>query len=231
MLTRQREPEIMDDPSLAPREHERALRGLARLNTCSGNVWTLWHPIRRLANSLNTKELRVLDVATGSADNPIALWELAQRAGYNLQVDGCDISDVAIESSRKRAARDKAPCNFFRLNVLEDSLPHDYDVIMCSLFMHHLDRDQAIAVLRKMSAATKHLVLVNDLVRNYKNLLMVSVATQVVSRSHVVHFDGPASVRAAFTPTELYSIASDAGLQNAIVKERFPCRMLLEWKN
>jgi 2-polyprenyl-3-methyl-5-hydroxy-6-metoxy-1,4-benzoquinol methylase len=229
MLTRTRVPEIMDDPNLDHSEHQCALRGLARLNSCSGAQWALWRPIRQLANAFGRKDLRVLDIATGSADNPIALWELARRAGYNLQIDGCDISDVAVETAKKRAARAGAPSQFFRLDVVNDPIPEGYDVLMCSLFTHHLDHAEAVALLEKMRVATRHMVLVNDLVRSMPSLVMVALATQMLSRSRVVHFDGPASVRASFTPEELKGVAAEAGMPNAVVHHSFPCRMLLAW--
>lgn len=229
MLTRERVPELMDDPTLDHAEHEKALQGLARLNSASGAVWALWRPIRRLANLLGRRELRVLDIATGSADNPIALWELATRGGYELRIDGCDVSEVAVECSRLAAEKLGAPCNFFSANAVTDELPaNQYDVVMTSLFTHHLAREEVVALLRRMSAAAKHLVLVDDLVRSYPNLLMVSLATRVLSRSPVVHFDGPASVRNSFTAQEFSDMASEAGLVGGRVQEHFPCRMLFE---
>jgi 2-polyprenyl-3-methyl-5-hydroxy-6-metoxy-1,4-benzoquinol methylase len=230
-LTRERVPELMDDPSLDHAEHEKALKGLARLNSASGAVWALWRPIRRLANSLGRRDLRVLDVATGSADNPIALWELASRAGYELKIDGCDISEVAVECSRREAEKAGAPCDFFKLDVVADEIPADrYDVVMTSLFTHHLTHEQAVALLRKMAGASRHLVLVDDLVRSYPNLLMVSLATRMLSRSPIVHFDGPASVRNSFTASEFADLAVEAGLVGGRVQEHFPCRMLFEWQ-
>lgn len=230
MLTRQREPEIMDDPGLDPKEHQRALRGLSLLNACSGSVWALWQPIRRLSASLNRRDLRILDIATGSADNAIGLWELGQRAGLNLQIDGCDISDTALEVARTAAAKAGAPSKFFRLDAINDNIADDYDVIMTSLFAHHLDEEQLVALLKNMSKSTKHMVIVNDLVRSYSSLLMVFLATQVLSRSPVVHFDGPTSVRASYTTEELRDIAVRSGMDDATISERFPCRMMLVWR-
>lgn len=220
----------MDDPALNSHEHERALRALARLNACSGSVWALWQPIRRLAAALNRKQLRILDVATGCADNPISLWELGKRAGLELTIDGCDISDTALAVSQEAAMRAGAPSKFFKLNVMNEALPNDYDVIMSSLFTHHLVEEDVVKLLTKMKSSAKHMLVVNDLVRSYPSLMMVSMATQILSRSSVIHFDGPASVRAAFTPEELKTLAHDAGLNSANIVERFPCRMMLVWR-
>ena len=58
---------------------------------------------------------------------------------------------------------------------------------------------------------------------------LVATACRVLSRSPVVHFDGPASVRAAYTLAELRSLADRAGLTGATVRPVFLCRMLLTW--
>lgn len=229
-LDRRREPELMDDPKLDRREHERALRGLARLNACSGTVWALWQPIRRLMRSEGVKHLRILDIATGSADIPVALWELAQRAGYELQIDGCDISDVAVDTANRQATKRGAPLKFFRVDITNDSIPADYDVVMCSLFTHHLSEDQVVQLLSKARDAAQRMVIISDLVRSFPNLVMVSLASQILTRSPVVHFDGIASVKAAFTLDEMKAFAEQAGMKGAVVYEHFPCRMMLVWK-
>jgi 2-polyprenyl-3-methyl-5-hydroxy-6-metoxy-1,4-benzoquinol methylase len=230
MLSRQSERELMDDPALSPQKHAHALEGLARLNMISGSAKTLWHPVRQLADSSNTRTLKVLDVATGGADVPISLWRFARQEGYDLSVDGCDISPTSIELACHRVRTTGAPSRFFKLNLLTDELPCGYDVIVSSLFMHHLSEDQVVAALRKMAGAAKRMVIVSDLVREYANLYMVTVASRLLSRSPVVHFDGPASVRAAFTMVELCEMAEQAGLAGATVEARFPCRMLLKWR-
>jgi hypothetical protein len=71
---------------------------------------------------------------------------------------------------------------------------------------------------------------VNDLSRSRWNLGLVWCATRLVTRSRVVHVDGPLSVRGAFTPAEAAKLAERAGLTGARVAERFPCRWLLTWR-
>ena len=72
-------------------------------------------------------------------------------------------------------------------------------------------------------------VLVNDLARSRFNYLAVWLACHLTTRSRVVRFDGPASVRSAFTPAEARALAERAGLSGATVSRRFPCRFLLSW--
>lgn len=222
-LPRRRVPELMDDPALDPARHRAALAGLARVNRWTGAAAPFWPPVERLARSLG-RPVRVLDVATGSGDIPAALDRLARRHGVAAEFAGCDISPTAVDAGRSRGA-----VTFFQHDALRDPLPTGYDVITCSLFLHHLDEPDVGRLLAAMKAAAGRLVLVSDLVRGRLNLGLVTAACRALSRSPVVHFDGPASVRAAYTSAELRALADQAGLAGATVRPVFPCRMLLTW--
>ena len=241
MLTRVRDQELMDNPLLDSKEHVHALEGLARLNAVSGAARTVWRPIRRLYQQHfataggagyqpRPRAIRILDVACGSGDIALSLADIAANAGIEIRVDGCDISQVAVNNANERASRHGYDCKFFQLDALRDGLPADYDVITNSLFMHHLSEEEAAGLLRKMCDATKALVVVHDLVRSPASLMLVTLACRTLTRSSVVHFDGPASVRAAFTPVELRAIAQRANVYDATVTDAFPCRMLLTWR-
>ena len=252
-MPRRLRPEVMDDPSLDPAEHAAALRGLDRLNRMSRSIGPLWRAVRetcvaakrsgassggfnhRKPPQRNTTELpqvRILDLACGSGRGVIALQRLADRHRplLHIRFDGCDVSDTAIRHARTAAVAtglDKE-CVFESLDVLQDSLPNHYNAMLCSLFLHHLTREEAVGLLRAMSEASGHIV-VNDLVRSRLNLGAVWLAARVVTRSRVVHVDGPASVWNAWTPGELRAMAEEAGLEGARVRRVFPCRMMLTW--
>jgi hypothetical protein len=100
---------------------------------------------------------------------------------------------------------------------------------MCSLFLHHLDENEACAFLRLM-ATTAGVVLVNDLERSLANYALVFAASRIVTRSPVVHVDALRSVAAAFTLQEARQLAQDAGLSGATIVRRWPCRFLLTWE-
>jgi len=224
LRTRERIPELMDDPALDPVEHRRALAGLARLNRVSDSAGVLWPSIAKLARERN-HPLRVLDVATGSGDVPRKLLTRAARAGVTLDVSGCDLSPTAVAE----AQREPSAARFFVHDALRDRLPTGFDVVTSSLFLHHLSEDEAVALLTNMEGAAGRLVLVNDLSRSRFSYCAVWAACRLLTRSAVVWFDGPASVRSAFTPAEALALAERAGLSGATVRSRFPCRFLLSW--
>jgi hypothetical protein len=108
-------------------------------------------------------------------------------------------------------------------------LPGDYDVVICSLFMHHLDADDVVALLYKMRAAARRMVLVSDLARSKPGLWLAWGVTRAFSRSHVVRTDAVLSVQGAFTVEEFAALAEEAGLAGAEIRSCWPCRFLLSW--
>ena len=221
--------EIMDQPDLDPGRHDLALRGLARVNRWSNASRILWRPLAELARETGST-LRVLDLATGGGDVPLTLWRRAKRAGLPIQVDGCDVSLRAVDFARRQAESQGADVRFFELDALTDELPDGYDVVVCSLFLHHLDDCQAERLLRHMAAAAKKMFLVNDLVRSLASLLVTYVGTRALSWSDVVHTDGPLSVRAAFTVNEVRELARRAQLDRAVIRRHWPFRYSLTWR-
>jgi 2-polyprenyl-3-methyl-5-hydroxy-6-metoxy-1,4-benzoquinol methylase len=225
---RERIPELMDEPDIDPAEHRAALAGLARINKLSLSDAILWPSIRALAEAHPGRTIRVLDIATGSGDVPISLWKRARGANISLAIEGCDISPTAVQNATENA-RD-TDVRFFVHDVVHEPLPTDYDVVMCSLFLHHLSEEGAVTVLRHMRDASHELVLVNDLERSRLGFALAWIGTRLLSRSPVVRFDGPASVRSAFTPKEALALAERAGLTGAKVGRRWPFRYLLSWR-
>lgn len=221
-------PELMDDPGLDPDAHRRALDGLARLNAVSRPLAGLPGMIRT-AVERHRRAVRVLDVACGDGGGLIRLARWADRAGVAVELCGCDRSQTALDAAHAAAEEADVRADWVRCDALADPLPAGFDVITSSLFLHHLTDADAVTLLRKMRDAAGTSVVVNDLVRGRLNTALVWAGSRLLTRSPVVHFDAPASVRAAFTPAELAALTESAGLDGATVRPVFPCRMRLTW--
>lgn len=226
---RDRQPELMDDPALDERLHRQALRGLERINWISGIPGLLWRSVQPLCDEITDRPVRVLDVGSGGGDISVKLWQRALRAGHGIQIGGCDISQKAIRMARERADAAGADADYFQLDVLRDHLPDDWDVLYCSLFLHHFDEQQGIRLLSNMQRAARRLVLINDLIRSRPAYLLCCLGVRLLTRSPIVHVDGPLSVRAGFQPREVMNMAESAGLDGARITRHWPQRLLLNW--
>jgi len=213
-------PERMDDPAIDPADHAHALRGLARLNTLSGIRRTVARELRAISKG---DPLTVLDIAAGSGDLVLAL---AARPGSPHTYTASDLSPFACETMRRAAEARSIPLDVRTLDALRDDLP-PHDVVMCHLFLHHLERDDIARLLARMHAAARRAVLVTDLARTRLGCALARLASRVATRSPVVHHDALASVRAALTPAELAEIADEAGLAGRRIRTAWPERMIL----
>ncbi len=227
---RDRQPEVMDQPGLDPSEHAKALAGLRRINTISRCSAALFQPIEALASTQPTKSLRVLELACGGGDTAIDLALMAKRKGLALDIHACDLNPEAVEIARTNAKTRKADVTVFAADALtKPTEANRFDVVYCTLFAHHLDEMDVVHLLEAMALQSRKLILVDDLIRSRLGFALAWIGTRLLSRSWVVHTDGPLSVRGAFQPDEMMTMAMRAGLLNAQIKRSWPERYLLSW--
>lgn len=227
-LVRHRVAEWMDDPAIPATKHAHALRGLARLNAISRAHRLLWPPLRELARRAE-RPLQVLDVASGGGDLPRGLDALARRAGIELFWILSDRSRQALELSLERSRAAGMTCEAAVIDALHEPLPQA-DVVINSLFLHHLDVPDVVRALASMRAAARMAVGVTDLRRTRRALALVWLGSRALTRSAVVHHDAIASVRAAHDPAEVRAMAARAGLHEASVQVMDPVRWRLWWE-
>lgn len=225
-----REPEIQDQLDLDPKLLRGALVGLRRINFWSRAHQVFWPSIRALARATGAGRLSILDLASGAGDIPIALWQRACREGLDLEIAGCDMNPQTVEFAKALAASKKAPVNFFVWDLFQENFPRPFDIAICSLFLHHLDDEQAVMLLRRMARTAARMILVSDLRRCVRGLILAYLGTRLLPTSSVNRVDSLRSVRAAFTLSEARALAERACLADASLKKSWPCRFLLTWK-
>jgi SAM-dependent methyltransferase len=240
----------------APR-HDPAVLLASLGHIAAVNRWLGGRRALRLALApLLRRELRVLDVGTGSADLPLALAGYARRAGGRLALVATDrhpqilamaaqraarpdqlaparrSGDSAPERSRPEAARpdQRAPAGLRLAGADALALPFaagSFDVVVLSLLLHHLDDREAVLALRE-AARVAPLVVVNELHRTHANYLGARLLSLTLWRSnHLTSHDGPLSVLRAFRPGELRALATAAGLETVELRRRWFYRLVL----
>ena len=226
---RHHKPEIMDTLDLPPARFIDTLKGLQRVNTVTRSSRLMWPDLKATARRHLDRPIRVVDVACGGGDVLIALWRYSNKAGVKAEFEGCDLSQEAVGYASEVATEAGAPIKFFQHDVTRDSLPDDYDMIMSTLFLHHLDEDGAISFLREAGLRARDRVVIQDLVRSRLSYWFARVGTSVLLLNDICRFDGRTSVEGAFTLSEAGELARKAGLHYAQVVPRLPFRYLIRW--
>lgn len=229
LAIRNRQPELMDRPDLEPDRFIGSLVGLQRINRVTDSARILWPDLRAAAQRNPGRRLRVLDIACGGGDTVLALWRRGRHAAVPIELRGCDVNPLAVWHAQECAKSARADVDFFVLDAVNDELPDEYDVIICSLFLHHLPEQQAVAFLRRAAAAARDRLVLQDLTRSQAGYLLAKYGVLLLLCNDVCRVDGPRSVEGAFTPDEAETLMRSAGLDGGTVERKFPFRFLLRW--
>ena len=201
----------MDDLSRPEHEFAAAYRELKIINRTLGGVRAIERFLPPAKRGVN---LLMLDVAAGACDVSEALLEKLP----------CRIVTLDLNARGLKLADKSWPvvADALALPFREDT----FDVVMASLFFHHLSNDNCVQVLSQMWRIAKQRILINDLHRHAVAYFSIRALTALFSKSRMVRHDGPVSVLRAFRSRELLDIAGRAGVP-ARVHRSFPYRLVL----
>ena len=91
----------MDDPAADPADLRRSLAYIRRVNALLGYTRATIGHLRRFSRGWKRCEtIRVLDVATGSADIPRAILRWSARRGFDVRVVGIDLHPTTLKLAR-----------------------------------------------------------------------------------------------------------------------------------
>lgn len=221
-MNRRREPEWMDEPDIDASLHAHALGALNRVNRWLAWDWAMCRHVRRLLRK-SAGRPAVLDLGAGGGG---FLSYVAARLSAAAPI-AVDRSPFALARSREWSGGSLAcvAADGRRLPFGDREVP----VVACSLFLHHFDEADAVAILREAGRVAGRGIIVGDLSRSRLAWWLTWLVTRLVSRSPVFRIDGPRSVRAAYRPVEALSLARRAGLHEARVAW-YPFRWILIWQ-
>lgn len=220
-MKRRRIPEVMDGSGIDSDAHAHALRSLNRINRALGMDRRLLGVLTRIGGANGS----ILDLGCGGGG---LLGFLADQRGLDGGLlFGVDRSAYALNCA---ARWQRTGIHWIAADACKLPLPDkSLDVVTCSLFLHHLDEQQAISVLREAGRVARDAIIVADLVRSRLAWVLTWIVTRLLSRSWIFQVDGPRSVLAAYRPGELADLAKRAGMADATMGRCFPFRMVLTW--
>lgn len=210
------DPELMDNRGLAPELVRDNLNDLRRVNSWLGGVKLTIGGIERLTGDMRPgDELTILDVATGAIDIPARIIPWATKRGFNLRIIATDINSelLAIAAAGAPSEIGLAVADGRGLPFADNS----FDVVLCSLALHHLPPDDAVAMLREMNRIARSGVVINDLVRCWHGLAGAWLLSRMAAApDSLTRYDAPLSVRRAYTRKEMTLLARQAGFTRGI---------------
>ena len=200
----------MDRPQPVTPELVTDLRNLRQLNRYFGSYALIGRFLERWMRP--GERWRILDLATGSGDIPRLVIDLARKNGVTADLDAVEQQASTLEIARSLSA-DYPEINFVQGDILTFEA-EPYDLVLCTLALHHFSEDSAVRILQRCRALSKRYVLVSDLERGFVATIGVRLLTALIFREPMTKVDARLSAERAFSFEEFGSLARRAGWTN-----------------
>ncbi len=221
------------------------LRSLSQINRLTGSyrptLAFLARARRRAARQglvfTDDRPLRILDVGSGGGDTlcQIRRWAAIRRLPVHLT--GVDLNPHSAVLARETEARTRsrsprlrgAPITWITADALSLTAPEPPDLILSSLFMHHLEDAEIVRVLRWQHATAALGWFVNDLARSPGAARLFTLLGTLLRWHPYCLYDGPVSLRRSFRPADWHTLLAQAGIATATLIPSRPARLCLEY--
>jgi 2-polyprenyl-3-methyl-5-hydroxy-6-metoxy-1,4-benzoquinol methylase len=198
----------MDRPQPVSAALEQDLKNLRQLNRWLGSHALIRHFLGRWISPGD--KVRIADLATGSGDIPGIIVDYARKIGARITIEAIDQQSATLEVARKSSVG-YPEISYINANILDWEPAARYDIVLCSLALHHFSDDDAVKVLRHCRELSRKFVLVSDLRRGWLATIGVYILTALIFREPMTRCDGRLSAARAFSFSEFHDLANRAG--------------------
>ena len=236
-------PELMDQPASL-----QTLRGclgsLRRINRLTlGYRPTLQFLARALQHARQQnrtftpqRPLRILDIGYGGGDTLVRIARWAAIRRLPVQLTGVDLNpqsallarETELRLTSKNPRLRSGPITWLTADALQLTLPQPPDLILSSLFMHHLEDAEIVRVLRWQQRTATLGWFVNDLARSRRAARLYTLLGALLRWHPFCRHDGPVSFRRAFRAPDWQALLAAAGIASAKLIPTRPGRLCVE---
>ena len=222
-------PELMDTEVISYEELRGVLRELAQANELSFAYRPTLAFFKRLAREgllPRDRPVVVIDAASGYGDMSRKVDRWADRHGFNLEFIGVDLNPWAAHAAAEATAAGR-PLHWVTANLFDFRPEGGADIIMSSLFTHHLPDPMLVRFIRWMEENARIGWFINDIERHPLPYHFLKFAFWATRRHRFMRHDGPVSVASAFKRQDWVRLLHEAGLREsaARIEEWMPFRL------
>ena len=206
---RSSEMEIMDDFTIEGALFRDTLDKLEIINRfLGGNSVTINGLKNLLKNQSKNKTITIVDLGCGNGDILRDVAKFGRKNNYSFKLIGIDANLAAIEYA-KELSKEYSELSFKTIDILsEDFKKQSYDVVLCTLFLHHFKNEELISFLKTTINKATIGVVVNDLHRHKLAYYLFKLIGFFI-KNKMVRQDGLTSVLRAFKRKDLENIAKE----------------------
>lgn len=215
----------MDEPGVDPELLRKSLAFIRRINSLLGYTRATLHHLDRFSRNWTPGQtIRLIDLATGSADIPRAILRWADRKGFDVRIVAVDRH--AVTASAAALATTDPRLQIIQADVFDLPFPPaSFDYALTAMFLHHLDEAQIVDVLRTMDRLATRGIVVADLLRHYRAYAWITLFTALANP--MVRHDAKVSVAQALSRQEVLQLRDQAAINYLRYDEHFGHRFVL----
>jgi len=224
-VKRSYEKEMMDLTGNSPELLADDLRNLRMLNRYLSGSRSVMLALQRALGREPIEHISVLDVGTGSADIPAAIFAWAKRRNVAAKIVGvdADLTTARIAANQSKQLAD--------IKIIQGDggappfSPRSFDFVVASQFLHHFSEVKIVELLRQWAKLARRGIVISDLVRHPVAYHGIRLLTKLTTRNIMTLTDAPLSVRRAFAFNEWRELLRQADIGPVEMFSVFPFRM------
>ncbi len=216
--------EIMDDLEM---EGDLLSRSLAKLDWINkwlgGNSVTLNGLDELLVNHPKEKVLKIVDIGSGSGDMLRLVIDKLRKQGRIVEILGMDANDFTVNYAQTESSdykEIKYQTEYVSAATFENL---EYDILLGTLFLHHLKDDDIIEVIKIGFQKAKLGVIINDLNRSQIAYFLFNLLTLFIPNP-MIRQDGLTSILRGFKKEDLIKYSVALGVKKYTIKWKWAFR-------
>ena len=204
---RSSETEIMDDFTMKGVLFRDTLDKLEIINRLlGGNKVTIKGLKELLKNKSKNKIITIVDLGCGHGDILRDIAKFGRKNNYTFRLIGIDANIAAIDYAKELSC-EYSELSFKAIDIFsEDFKKQSYDIVLCTLFLHHFKNNELISFLKMTIERATIGVVVNDLHRHKLAYYLFKLIGFFV-KNKMIREDGLTSVLRAFKKKDLEDIS------------------------
>ena len=225
--TKQRtsEHEIMDDFLLEGEELRTTLDKIAKINRfLGGNNITLNGVKKLLSTSDKNETITIVDIGCGNGDMLRMLSDYGKRHDIKLSMLGIDANPYTINYAGD-LSKDYSNISYLCADIFEENFEDvKYDIILCTLTIHHFDNEEILRLLGSLVNVSKLGVVINDLQRSKLAYRLFQTIAVLFRLNRMTKVDGLVSILRGFKKEELTQFSNKLKLENYSIQWKWAFR-------
>lgn len=219
------EPETMDDFNMEGEILRDALDKIAKINQLLGGNQLTLRGVQNLIEDISeSNEISIVDVGCGNGDMLRTLADFGLKNNLKFRLIGIDANNFTVNHAQQ-LSRNYPNISYQCEDIFDENFTKlKYDIVLCTLTLHHFKDDEIIHLLTVFNANSNIGIVVNDLQRSSIAYHLFEALCFVFRLNKMSREDGLISILRGFKKEELIYFSEKLKFSNYKIQWKWAFR-------